>query len=98
MPSIFNLIALITSSLVFTSASPLVSRGSCNPNFEGTGVSVVNNALEWGLPASPASGSVLVSEASTTTVAEWRFRFSGAPTNTYTIKFVSRLLLYFYTV
>jgi hypothetical protein len=90
MSSTFKLIALAISFLGLTSASPLLARqAGCHPNFEGVGVSVVNNVLEWGLPSAPGQDSFVISEAASPAVAEWLFAFSGAPTNTYQIKYVA---------
>jgi hypothetical protein len=77
-------------SVAGTSASPLITarQAGCRPNFEGTGVSVVSNGVEWGFANTPAQGSAVVNEAFTNTQAEFRFEFTGAPANTYLIKYV----------
>jgi hypothetical protein len=76
-----------------STASPLIARVpvGCRPNFEGVGVSVVNQAVEWGLPA--GSNSV-TNEITTLGNAEFRFEFNGSPANTYVIKYVPRAYPY----
>jgi hypothetical protein len=87
-----TLIATAIAFFTFTGtlASPLAPRGTnCRPNFEGTDVSVINNAVEWGFVAStPSLGDSVVNAVASTSQAEFRFEFSGAPTNTYHIKYV----------
>lgn len=87
MSSTFKLVALAISFLGLTSASPLLARqAGCHPNFEGVGVSVVNNALEWGLPSAPGHDSFVISQPAVPSIIQWQFAFSGAPTNSYQIK------------
>jgi hypothetical protein len=85
--SVLITLALAVSSLV--SASPLVARApNCRPNFEGTAVSVINGAVEWGVvAAAPGPGTVISNEAATTNVGEFHFAFNGAPTNTYNVRY-----------
>jgi len=88
------IIALAISFLAITgtSASPLAQRqnGLCRPNFQGAGVSVTDSAsesLEWAVSSSPAiAGTPIVSAPFTAGQVEFRFEFTGAPTNTYLIK------------
>ena len=90
MSSTFKLVALAISFLGLTSASPLLARqAGCHPNFEGVGVSVVNNALEWGLPSAPGHDSFVISQPAVPSLIQWQFAFSGAPTNSYQIKYVA---------
>jgi hypothetical protein len=94
MSSMSAMIALALSFLAITgtSASPLVQRqtGLCNPNFQGVGVSVTNSdseTIEWQLASTAAvPGTVVGTAPFNAEQAEFRFEFTGAPTNTYLIK------------
>jgi len=93
MPSFsFTALALSLLSISSTSASPLTQRqnGLCNPNFQGLGLSVIDTAsehFEWSLgSAQGQAGARVVSAPFTEGQAEFRFEFTGAPTNTYLIK------------
>jgi hypothetical protein len=90
-----TIIALALSFLAIggTSASPLTQRqnGVCQPNFQGVGVSVTDSAsekFEWSLASPAVAGNPVVTGPFTIGQAEFRFEFTGAPTNTYLIKYV----------
>jgi hypothetical protein len=61
------------------------------------GVSVTNSAsetLEWSVASSPAiAGTPIVSAPFSAGQLEFRFEFTGAPTNSYLIKYVILALL-----
>ncbi|KAJ7097670.1 hypothetical protein C8R44DRAFT_889198 [Mycena epipterygia] len=71
------------------SATPLASRqaATCNPNFEGAGVSIIDGQTEWGV--SPvAAGTPLVN-----TTSEWHVEQTSLANPTYTIKAISNELV-----
>jgi hypothetical protein len=82
----FSLIAVATLALGAASSPLLPRQANCQPNFEGTGLSVINSQVGWSVPPSSGLGSIVVNADATPTVPEWYFRFSGQPSNSYVIQ------------
>ncbi|KAJ7238084.1 hypothetical protein B0H12DRAFT_1138011 [Mycena haematopus] len=77
---------LVMSGLV--SATPAPRQASpCNPNFEGAGVSIIDNGVEWGVyPA--VAGTLLDRDLGTfplNATAEWHVQQTGAYPPTYIV-------------
>jgi hypothetical protein len=75
MISAFQFVALSLSAFGVVSASPLVPRnptprGTCAPNFDGSGIIVINEANPSATPQQPA----------------YYIQFTGQPANSYLIK------------
>ncbi|KAJ7705601.1 hypothetical protein B0H17DRAFT_1038394 [Mycena rosella] len=83
--------SLLTACMVaisgLASATPL-ARAPCSPNFEGAGVSIIDNDVEWGV--SPAvAGTVLNRDLGgfpPNQTAEWHVEQTGAYPPTYIVK------------
>ncbi|KAJ6482473.1 hypothetical protein C8R45DRAFT_1149812 [Mycena sanguinolenta] len=78
---------LAVSGLVSATPSPRQTV-PCNPNFEGAGVSIIDNGVEWGIPADVA-GTVLERNLGTfplNATAEWHVEQTGAYPPTYIVK------------
>ncbi|KAF8201301.1 hypothetical protein K438DRAFT_1758575 [Mycena galopus ATCC 62051] len=85
------LIACVVSVFALVSATPAARQSTCNPNFEGAGVSIIDNDIEWG--ASPAvAGTVLNRDLGTfplNATAEWLVEQTGASPPTYIVKLIA---------
>ncbi|KAK7052158.1 hypothetical protein R3P38DRAFT_2858888 [Favolaschia claudopus] len=71
----------------FVTATP-APRASCNPNFEGAGVSIIDNSVEWGV-SPPVAGTVLshiLGGFPPNATAEWHVQQTGAFPTTYIVK------------
>ncbi len=90
MPS--STILLFFSALFLTAAtaSPLTTRSTCHPNFEGASLTVSGDSgapygvLSWS--ANPALGAPVVAS---TSPSKFFFQQNGDPDVTYTIKYAS---------
>ncbi|KAJ7769696.1 hypothetical protein DFH07DRAFT_1058155 [Mycena maculata] len=90
----FSLTTLtIACVLGVVSGTPLATRQSatCNPNFEGAGVSIIANEVEWGV--SPVvAGTPLQDDLGTfplNATTEWHVEQTGSANPTYIIKAIS---------
>ncbi|KAJ7220625.1 hypothetical protein GGX14DRAFT_675394 [Mycena pura] len=90
----FSLASVTLACLLgVVSASPLAPRQgtTCNPNFEGAGVSIIAGQTEWGV--SPvAAGTPLKRDLGTfplNATAEWHVEQTGAANPTYIVKAIS---------
>ena len=72
------------SALTLASANP-VRRATCNPNFEGVGVSVINGDREWTVEAD-AAGVNVVPATTVAGTSQFRFEQSGQFPTSYIIK------------
>ncbi|KAJ7678002.1 hypothetical protein DFH06DRAFT_1465810 [Mycena polygramma] len=73
------------------SATPLARQTTCNPNFEGVGVSIITGETEWGV--SPvAAGTVLKNDVEgfpLNATTEWHVEQTGSPSATYIVKAIT---------
>ena len=97
MPSSTSLIAFCIAAVSgLASATPLANTArqtvTCNPNFEGAGVSIIAGDVEWGV--SPVvAGTALSHDLGgfpPNATAEWHVQQTGAFPTTYIIKYVSK--------
>ncbi|KAF8217510.1 hypothetical protein K438DRAFT_1746814 [Mycena galopus ATCC 62051] len=92
MLSVAVLTACIASMPGLVSSTPAPRQATqCNPNFEGAGVSIIDNDIEWGV--SPAvAGTVLNRDLGgfpLNATAEWHVEQTGAYPPTYIVKLIS---------
>jgi len=84
--------AYMASVLGCISATPVAHAPrqavQCNPNFEGAGVSIIDNGVEWGV-SQPVAGTVLERNLGSfplNATAEWHVQQTGAYPPTYIVK------------
>ncbi|KAJ7444583.1 hypothetical protein B0H11DRAFT_2291152 [Mycena galericulata] len=86
--SIFTVCMVTLFGVVSATPAPGPRQTLCNPNFEGAGVSIIDNDVEWGV--SPAvAGTVLNRDLGTfplNATAEWHVEQTGAYPPTYIVK------------
>lgn len=94
MPS-FSLLSAFTVALSgLASATPLLGRQSatCNPNFEGAGVSVITGNVKWAVDADVAGQPILhPGSISPNATANWLVEQTGSAIPTYLFKYVLSL-------
>lgn len=82
---IASMLGSISATLVAHASRQTVQ---CNPNFEGAGVSIIDNGVEWGVPQA-AAGTVLERNLGSfplNATAEWHVQQTGAYPPTYIVK------------
>ena len=87
MPSFSALAVLVFSVLSLAFATPVKRQTTqCNPNFEGTAVSIVTSQNEEWIGLGPATPGVEIGIQPVDTVANFRLEFSGSSSSSYLIK------------